>query len=142
MKWVLILLFIPGFVSAQDCDIIITNGKIMDGTGNSWYIGSVAIKDGKIISIGRDVPLTAKKTIDAKGMIVSPGFIDVHTHLEGDEDRDPTAQSFIYDGVTTCVTGNCGSSNVDIGKYLKWIDSLKLSINVATLIGHNDVRKT
>ena len=51
------------------------------------------------------------------------------------------AQSFIYDGVTTCITGNCGSSNTDIGKYLRWIDSLKLSINVATLIGHNDVRK-
>ena len=50
-------------------------------------------------------------------------------------------RNFIYDGVTTCITGNCGSSNVDIGKYLQWIDSLKLSINVATLIGHNDVRK-
>ena len=65
----------------------------------------------------------------------------MHTHLEDDEARDPNATSFILDGVTTCVTGNCGSSNVDIKKYLTWIDSLKLSINVATLIGHNDVRK-
>ncbi|MBK5270053.1 MAG: D-aminoacylase, partial [Bacteroidia bacterium] len=79
--------------------------------------------------------------IDAKGLIVAPGFIDVHTHLEGDETKDPNATNFIMDGVTTCITGNCGSSNVDIGKYLSWIDSLKLSINVATLIGHNDVRK-
>src|SRR5258705_6108787 len=101
----------------------------------------LAIKDGKIIKIGRDVNLSAAKTIDAKGMIVAPGFIDVHTHLEGDETHDPNATNFILDGVTTCVTGNCGSSNIDIGKYLKWIDSLKLSINVATLIGHNDVRK-
>ena len=126
---------------SQDCDILIANGKIIDGTGNSWYYGNIAVKDGKIIKIGRDVNITAKKTIDAKGLIVAPGFIDVHTHLEGDEDKDPMAQSFIYDGVTTCITGNCGSSNTDIGKYLKWIDSLKLSINVATLIGHNDVRK-
>lgn len=74
-------------------------------------------------------------------MIVAPGFIDVHTHLEDDEKKDPNATNFILDGVTTCVTGNCGSSNVDIRKYLNWIDSLKLSINVATLIGHNDVRK-
>ena len=81
------------------------------------------------------------KTIDAAGLIVAPGFIDVHTHLEEDESKDPLAQSFIYDGVTTCITGNCGLSNTDIGKYLQWIDSLKLSINVATLIGHNDVRK-
>lgn len=143
MKWILSFLFftISFAAQSQDCDILITNGKIIDGTGNNWYYGNIAIKDGKIFKIGRDVILSAKKTIDAKGLIVAPGFIDVHTHLEGDEDKDPTAKSFIYDGVTTCITGNCGSSNVDIGKYLSWIDSLKLSINVATLIGHNDVRK-
>ena len=129
------------FAHSQECDILITNGKIIDGTGNNWYYGNIAVKGGKIIKIGRDVNLTAKKTIDARGLIVTPGFIDVHTHLEDDEAKDPMAQSFIYDGVTTCITGNCGSSNVEIGKYLRWIDSLKLSINVATLIGHNDVRK-
>jgi N-acyl-D-amino-acid deacylase len=56
--------------------------------------------------------------------------------------KNSTADNFIYDGVTTVVAGNCGASNVDIGKYLQWIDSFKLSVNVATLIGHNDVRKT
>ncbi len=143
MKLKLFVLFLAiGFAAqSQDCDILITNGKIIDGTGNSWYYGSVAIKDGKIIKTGRDIKLSAKKAIDAKGLIVAPGFIDVHTHLEGDEIRDPEAKSFIYDGVTTCVTGNCGSSNTDVGKYLRWVDSLKLSINVASLIGHNDVRK-
>ncbi len=140
MKWIFLLLF-PLTLSAQDCDILITNGKIIDGTGNNWYYGNIAVKNGKIIKIGRDVNLSAKKTIDAKGLIIAPGFIDVHTHLEDDEKKDPNATNFILDGVTTCVTGNCGSSNVDIGKYLNWIDSLKLSINVATLIGHNDVRK-
>jgi N-acyl-D-amino-acid deacylase len=140
MKWIFLLLF-PLTLSAQDCDILITNGKIIDGTGNNWYYGNIAVKNGKIIKIGRDVNLSAKKTIDAKGLIIAPGFIDVHTHLEDDEKKEPNATNFILDGVTTCVTGNCGSSNVDIGKYLNWIDSLKLSINVATLIGHNDVRK-
>ena len=143
MKWKLFILFLLLAATAisQDCDILITNGKIIDGTGNSWYYGNVAVKDGKIIKIGRDVNLSAKKTIDAKGLIIAPGFIDVHTHLEDDEKRDPEAKSFIYDGVTTCITGNCGSSNTDIGKYLRWVDSLKLSINIASLIGHNDVRK-
>jgi N-acyl-D-amino-acid deacylase len=142
MKFLLpCFLFLSFLGNAQTCDILITNGKIIDGAGNSWYNGNIAIKDGKIIKIGRDVNFSATKIIDAKGMIVAPGFIDVHTHLEGDESKDPTAQSFIYDGVTTCITGNCGSSNVDIGKYFSWIDSLKLSINVASLIGHNDVRK-
>lgn len=143
MKFLLLSLFLlPLILLAQPaCDILIINGKIIDGTGNNWYYGNIAVKDGKIIRIGREVNLTAGKTIDAKGLIVAPGFIDVHTHLEEDETKDPEAKSFIYDGVTTCITGNCGSSNTDIGKYLRWIDSLKLSINVASLIGHNDVRK-
>jgi N-acyl-D-amino-acid deacylase len=122
-------------------DILIKNGRILDGTGNSWYYGDVAVKDGKILKIGNFDNVTAAKVIDAKGLIVSPGFIDVHTHIEGDEFKNPTANNFILDGVTTVVTGNCGSSNVDIKKYLWQIDSLKPSINVATLIGHNDVRK-
>jgi N-acyl-D-amino-acid deacylase len=125
----------------QSCDILIRNGKIIDGTGNNWYYGDLAVKDGKILSTGRNLPHTATRIIDATGLIIAPGFIDVHTHLEGDEDRDPKATSFILDGVTTCITGNCGSSTIDIGSYLNWVDSLKTSINIATLIGHNDVRK-
>lgn len=140
LAWILL----PLFARAQknsSCDILIINGKIIDGTGNSWYYGNVAIKDGKIIAIGREVNMPAAKTIDARGLIVAPGFIDVHTHLEDDEAKNPNATNFILDGVTTCITGNCGSSATDIGKYLRYIDSLKLSINVAALIGHNDVRK-
>jgi N-acyl-D-amino-acid deacylase len=143
MKWLLIFLLFPfnTFSQIDSCDILIKNGKIIDGTGNNWYYGNVAVKDGKIFKIGRDANPTAKKIIDATGLIVAPGFIDVHTHLEGDETKDPNATNFILDGVTTCITGNCGSSNTDIGKYFGFIDSLKLSINVATLIGHNDVRE-
>lgn len=142
MKWLCLVLLLPVVLTAQEpADILIRNGKIIDGTGNSWYYGSIAVKDGKIMAIGRDLNLPAKKTIDANGLIIAPGFIDVHTHLEDDEKKDPNATNFILDGVTTCITGNCGSSNTDIGKYFNYIDSLKLSINVATLIGHNDVRK-
>ncbi len=143
MKWLLILLLLPAiaFSQSESCDILIVNGKIIDGTGNNWYYGNIAVKNGKIIHMGHNMMMVATKTIDAKGMIVAPGFIDVHTHLEDDESKDPTTQSFIYDGVTTCITGNCGASHVNIDEYLKYIDSMKLSINVATLIGHNDVRK-
>lgn len=123
------------------CDILIKNGKIIDGSGNNWYYGDIAVKDGKIVRIGKSLAYTANQTIHANGLIIAPGFIDVHTHIEGDEARNPTADNFIYDGVTTVIAGNCGASNVDIGKYLKWIDSIHLSVNVASLIGHNDVRK-
>lgn len=137
-----ILLFLlisnPGL--AQEADILIKNGHVIDGTGNSWYNADIAISNGKIIYIGKPKNIIAAKTIDAKGLIVAPGFIDVHTHIEGEEGRNPTANNFILDGVTTVVTGNCGGSNLDIQKYFRTLDSIKLSINVATLIGHNTVR--
>ncbi|MGZ8511193.1 MAG: hypothetical protein ACXWWA_12480, partial [Chitinophagaceae bacterium] len=87
MKWLFILILVPLATTAQQstCDILIRNGKIIDGTGNSWYYGNIAVKNGKIIKIGRDVNLPAKKTINATGLIIAPGFIDVHTHLEDDE---------------------------------------------------------
>ena len=138
----LLALFLFQITQAQTtADVLIKNGRILDGTGNSWFWGDVAVKEGKIIRIAPTINLPATKTIDAKGLIVAPGFIDVHTHIEGDDVKNPTADNFIYDGVTTVVTGNCGSSRVDIKAYLKMLDSLRTSINVATLIGHNDVRR-
>ncbi|HRI21506.1 MAG TPA: amidohydrolase family protein, partial [Panacibacter sp.] len=144
MKYFLfIILAFPGRLTArQVTDILIQHGKIIDGTGNPWFYGDVAVSNGKIIAIGNLANWQSLKTIDATGLIVAPGFIDVHTHIEEDEIKNPLANNFIYDGVTTVITGNCGSSHVDIKKYLAFIDSLHLSINVATLIGHNDVRKT
>jgi N-acyl-D-amino-acid deacylase len=105
-KYFTLFLLFPLFSFAQNipCDILIKNGKIIDGTGNSWYYGNIAVKDGKIIKVGRDVDLPAKKIINATGLIVAPGFIDVHTHLEGDETKDINATNFILDGVTTCIT--------------------------------------
>lgn len=143
MKYLLLLflLYTPLLYSQPAFDVLIKNGKIIDGTGNSWYIADIGISKGKIVLIQKDCTAAAAKIIDATGLIVAPGFIDVHTHIEGDEIKTPTADNFIYDGVTTVITGNCGLSNTDIGKYLHWIDSLHLSINVASLIGHNDVRK-
>ncbi len=122
-------------------DVLIKNGKLIDGTGNNWYYADVAVKNGKITAIGRLSGWKAAKEIDAAGLVVAPGFIDVHTHIEGDEKNNPLATNFIYDGVTTVVAGNCGASNIDIKKYFQFLDSLKLSVNVATLIGHNDVRR-
>lgn len=137
----LLLLIAAPVFGQQTYDLLIKNGKIVDGTGNPWYHGNVAIANGKIVAIGKAVQGTATRVIDANSLIVAPGFIDVHTHIEDDEKRNPTADNFIYDGVTTVVTGNCGLSKTNLGQYFQLIDSIHLSINVASLIGHNDVRK-
>jgi N-acyl-D-amino-acid deacylase len=143
MKFILSILILFSLQNcfAQQADIIIKNGKIIDGAGNSWFYADVAIKAGKIILIQKDIQLKAATIIDAKGLIVAPGFIDVHTHIEDDEVKNPLATNFIYDGVTTVVTGNCGLSRIDLKKYFHLIDSIKLSINVASMIGHNDIRE-
>lgn len=140
-----ILFLVFGLIYIQDClsqtyDVIIKNGKIVDGTGNSWFYGDVGITNGKVTAIGK-LEGNATQIIDATGLIVAPGFIDVHAHIEGGELTTPTADNFIHDGVTSVITGNCGGSNVDIAAYFKRLDSVKTSINVATLIGHNTVRR-
>jgi N-acyl-D-amino-acid deacylase len=142
MKILFALLLIPSSLIAQTkADLLIRNGKIIDGAGNNWFYGDVAVKDGKILQVAKHINLDATRTIDATGLIIAPGFIDVHTHIEDDEVKNPLATNFIADGVTTVITGNCGLSRVDLGAYFKMLDSLHLSINVASLIGHNDVRK-
>jgi N-acyl-D-amino-acid deacylase len=137
----LICLLISQILDAQNADYILRNGKVIDGTGNHWQIKDVAISNNKIVAIGHLNNWKANKEINATGLIIAPGFIDVHTHIEGDEIKNPLASNFIYDGVTTVITGNCGSSANDLNVYFNYIDSLGVSINVAALMGHNNIRK-
>lgn len=136
-----VLLFFCLATYAQPYDLILTGGKVVDGTGNSWFYGDIAVKDGKIVKIGKLGGAEAQRVIDVKGLVVAPGFIDVHTHIEGNDVRVPTAGNFIFDGVTSVVTGNCGSSNTDMTNYFFRLDSVKTSVNIASLIGHNSVRR-
>lgn len=125
----------------EQFDLLIINARIVDGTGNPWYRGSVAVKGGKIARIGAiDAgSVSAERVIDAHGNIVSPGFIDVHAHAENVY-RHPDAENFIRMGVTSFVTGNCGGSSEDVGEFLGRIENEPLAINISTLIGHNTVR--
>ncbi len=128
-------------VNKTEADYIIENGKILDGTGNSWYYGDIAVKDGKILAIGKLNQIKAARRIDAGKRIVCPGFIDVHGHIEGSIFERPTADNYIHDGVTTVITGNCGGSAENLKEFFRRSDSTKTSINVASLIGHNTIRK-
>ena len=88
-------------------DLLIKNGLIYDGKGGDAYVADVAVKGEKISKIG-SIDEKAKKVIDAKGKIVTPGFVDIHTHFDGQVTWDPYLRSSTYHGVTTIVTGNCG----------------------------------
>ena len=101
---------------AQIADLILQNGRILDGTGNSWYKSNIAITNGKILAIGKLNGWTATRVIDVQNQIIAPGFIDVHTHIEGEEKKNPLAENFILDGVTTVVTGNCGLGQTNISR--------------------------
>lgn len=123
-------------------DTIIRNGRIIDGTGAAWFRGDIALKDGIIAEVGKvDAKASATRVIDAADNYIAPGFIDVHTHCEGDFDNHPEAESFIRMGVTTIVTGNCGGSYTNLGVTLPKIASYQPGVNVATLVGHNSVRR-
>ncbi len=122
-------------------DILLINGRIVDGTGNNWVRGDIAINAEKIVGVGRLGPLIADKIIDAKNRIVAPGFIDVHAHVEFGLFETPTTDNFIHDGVTTVITGNCGGSSDSLKEFFTRIDTSRTSINVASLVGHNTVRR-
>ncbi len=140
-------------------DLIIRNGRIVDGTGNPWFHGDVAIRGDKIVAVGRVPEVKAKRTIDAKGLIVAPGFIDIHSHSDDLLLEDGHAQSKIRQGVTTEVLGEGRSAAPSKGqlsprtlsargKELKWttlggyfdaIDKAGVCVNVASYVGLDNI---
>jgi N-acyl-D-amino-acid deacylase len=123
-------------------DLIVRGGRVLDGAGNPWYVADVGIRAGRIAAVGRLGQATAARTLDATGLVVAPGFVDVHAHVESNLRTRPTADNFLLDGVTTLVTGNCGGSEVDLPRFFADLRAGGLSPNLATLIGHNSVRRT
>lgn len=138
------LFAVSGLSLAGDADILIRNARVVDGTGSPWFISDVAVTDGRISAMGRNLDADADETIDAAGRVLTPGFVDVHTHVESSSSRgglegQPRADNFLLDGVTTIITGNCGGSEIDIAGYANRLEGL--GINVATFIGHNTIRR-
>lgn len=132
-------LFLSVPAPAQDYDLIVRHGKIIDGTGSDAVAGDVAIKDGHIVAVGK-VEGAAARELDAHGWVVAPGFIDVHTHAE-EIDSMPEAENFLRMGVTTLVLGNCGTSVINVGAFFKDLEKEKTAPNIATLVGHGSVRR-
>ena len=120
-------------------EIIIQNGLVYDGSGSAPFQADIAIAGGKIVEIAEKINTIAERKIDARGLVVAPGFIDVHAHL-GPLPLMPDAQSHVRQGVTTAIGGPDGGSPLSIGKYLDSLRAIGIGMNVAYLIGHNAVR--
>lgn len=125
----------------ESYDIIIEGGKIVDGTGGPWHYGDVGIQDGRITRIGDLRSARATQRINALGLVVAPGFVDVHNHTDEAIERLPLAQNYMQQGVTTIVGGHCGDSIYPVGERLASLEGFGLGINFAMLVGHSTIRK-
>src|SRR6185312_9400134 len=150
--------------SAASYDLIIRHGHVIDGTGSPWYEGDVGVRDGRIAAIGDLAHAIAKQTIDAHGMVVAPGFIDMLGQSELTILVDPRLPSKIFQGITTEVTGEGGSiaplndaiikadqSGYDhyhitpdwrtLRQYFARVEKQGMGINMATFVGATQVRR-
>lgn len=131
----------PSVVTAQPpaFDVLVRGGTVVDGTGAAARRADLGIRGGRIAEVGALDGATAARVIDATGLVIAPGFIDVHTHAD-ELAEHPLAEHFAQMGVTTVIAGNCGGSPVDIAGAFAGIRAAGASVNFATFVGHNAVR--
>jgi N-acyl-D-amino-acid deacylase len=152
----------------RDAEIVLTNGKMLDGCGNPWFWGDLGIAQGRILEVAPPGTLHGHRVIDVGGRYVAPGFIDIHTHSDLSILVNRRAESAVRQGVTTHVIGNCGMAPAPVseahladmrqywerisdqpevtwewrtfGEYLQALQSGGLGINIAALAGHAALR--
>ncbi|MBI4541166.1 MAG: amidohydrolase family protein [Gemmatimonadetes bacterium] len=128
----------------QSLDLLITGGHLLDGTGNPWIYADVGIRGGKIVAVGRLTGSQATRVIDARGKVVTPGFIDLHSHggerLGSTDARRRAAPNVVTQGVTTVVINPDGRGPVGIGAQRSHLQSQRIGPNAIVMVGHNTVR--
>src|SRR5262245_61022371 len=133
------------YSQAPTYDLVIRNGRVVDGTGSPWFLADVGIKGDTIAAVQPRLEAGGARVIDAQGQVVSPGFVDVHAHVEaGDEGQDmvgnPAAENNVRQGVTTVIGAPDGGGSVQVGAYFAKVEAAKPAINVGSFIGHGAVR--
>ncbi|MCX7974193.1 MAG: D-aminoacylase [Candidatus Aminicenantes bacterium] len=135
------ILFSLNCSSPKTYSLVIKNGLIIDGSGRKAFSADLAIRGEKIAKIGRLGKFKADQVIDARGLIVSPGFIDVHTHGDRGLLRVSTADNYLRQGVTTIIGGNCGSHPFPLKELFDQLEKTGIAINFGCLVGHNTIRE-
>src|SRR5438067_8856959 len=150
---------LPGRPDEPRYDLLIRGGKVVDGTGNPWFYGDVAVRGDRIVAVGRVPAGKAKRTLSAKGLVVAPGIIDMHSHSDYVLLEDGDAQSKVRQGVTTEVLGEGQSAGpykgkltahhatvrgkdvswTTLGGYFDTLEKAGVSVNVASYVGLDNV---
>ena len=139
--FILLLLVFVVPASAQPTSILITNGTLLDGTGAKAKGADVRIVGDQIVEIGKLKPKPNEQVIDARKLIVAPGFIDIHNHSETGLESQPTANSQVLQGITTLAVGPDGGSPWPIADYLRRREDKPPAVNVLAFVGHATVRR-
>ncbi|EDL59376.1 N-acyl-D-amino-acid deacylase family protein [Gimesia maris] len=128
--------------SAERVDYVIENGTIHDGTGKVIEQGYVAVRNGKIVSVGPGEGPACEQRIDATCLVISPGFIDLHTHSDRGiiDPKSRGAVNYLLQGCTTSVTGNCGMGPIDVQEFYDNVDKAGAGTNVAHLLPQGELR--
>ena len=137
-----LLLFVPVIMSGQTpaYDLVLRGGRIVDGTASPWYQADLAIKGDTIVRIASSITEPATRVVDVKGLVVAPGFIDIHTHARRGIFEVPTADNYVRQGVTTLIEGPDGSSDVPLGPFLAKVAATRITPNFASFIGQGSIR--
>jgi N-acyl-D-amino-acid deacylase len=136
---VVLLATVPAL--AQEYDLVLRNGRVVDGTGAPWFRADVAVKGDSIVAVGRGLAGTGRREIDVGDRVTAPGFIDIHTHARRGIFEVPTADNYVLQGVTTLFDGQDGSSPLPVDDLLGRVAALPPAVNFGSFVGHGSVRE-
>jgi dihydroorotase/N-acyl-D-amino-acid deacylase len=126
---------------AQQFDLVITGGRVIDGSGDPWFYSDLGVKGDSIVALSNLSSASAARWIDAKGLVVAPGFIDIHTHARRGILQTPAAENYIRQGVTTLIEGPDGSSPLPIAPFLGQVAAAHPAPNFGTFAGQGSIRE-
>jgi len=135
-----LLAFVTPSAQTPPFDLVIRSGRIVDGTGSPWYRADLAVRGDTIARIAPRIDAPAARVIDAAGQVVSPGFIDLHTHARRNIFQVPTAENYVRQGVTTLMEGPDGSSPLPIKPFLERLTATGVSPNFGLFVGQGTIR--